>query len=143
MFKKTGSKIKFQGMFSMVSESEVTERKDDPMCEHNKVNHDGIFKKVSFNDGSKRLDREGDLSPFPYIPKEKLKMIKSKTKVENLPRQIPLWRAKIYEWVDSTLSTWLILMFYKPYDEIYSHLILRYLSPALYLILHNFDIAIN
>lgn len=90
MFKKTGSKIKFQGMFSMVSESEVTERKDDPMCEHNKVNHDGIFKKVSFNDGSKRLDHDDDLSPFPYIPKEKLKMMKAKTKVENLPREIPL-----------------------------------------------------
>lgn len=87
MFKKTGSKIKFQGMFSMVSESEVTERKDDPMGESNKTNnHDGIFKKVSFNEGSKRLDQDEDASPFPYVPKQKLKMIKAKTKFENPPR---------------------------------------------------------
>ncbi len=49
------------------------------MAISNKENHDGIFKKISL-DGSKRIEREQDLSPYPYVPKEKLKLMRAKTR---------------------------------------------------------------
>jgi hypothetical protein len=66
----------------MISEADVTENKDDPNRGSNKENHDGIFKKISFGDGPRKEDgSEGDLSPFPYIPRAKLRLMKARTKL--------------------------------------------------------------
>ena len=82
LFKKNRQGLK--GMFSMMSEAEVTESKDDPM-RANKENHDGIFKKVSYYDEESRMDDDDrEKSPNRFAQPAGLKMMKARTRVEDI-----------------------------------------------------------